>query len=60
MDLPAKHVSEPDATRNSSKEIDGCFHLDIELESRLPQVANAPAAEYPHDSPSSKKSTSCS
>ena len=60
MDLPAEHVSEPGATGDSSNEIDGRFHLDIELEPRLPQVANAPAAEPPHDSPSSKKSTSCS
>jgi hypothetical protein len=51
--LPFEHVSEPDATGDSSSEIDSHFHLDIGLERRLSRVANAPAAEVSSDSISS-------
>jgi hypothetical protein len=60
MVLPLEHVSEPDATGDSSSETDSHFHSEICLEPGLLAVANTPAAERPYDSPSSKKSTSCS
>ena len=60
MVLPLEHVSKPDATGDSSSEIDSHFHSEICLEPGPLSVANAPAAERPYDSPSSKKSTSCS
>jgi hypothetical protein len=60
MVLPFEHVSEPDATGDFSNEIDGRLHLNIGLETHPPRVANTPVAEIPYDSPSSKKSSSCS
>ena len=60
MVLPFEHLSQPDATGDSSSEIDGHLLSDIGLEPRLPQVANTLAAEHFHDSPSRRKSTSCS
>jgi hypothetical protein len=53
MVLPFEHVSQPDATGDSSSEIDSHFHLDIGLDPRLSCVANTPTAELPHDSLSS-------
>jgi hypothetical protein len=60
MVLPFDHVSEPDATGDSSSEINSHFHSEICLEPGLSRAANTPAAELPYDSPSSMKSTSCS
>jgi hypothetical protein len=60
MVLPLEHMSEPDATGDSSSEIDSHFHSEICLEPGLSRVANTPAAERPYDSSSSKKSSSCS
>lgn len=60
MDLPAEHVSEQYATGDSSSAIDSHFHSEICLEPGLSRVANTPAAERHCDSPSSKKSPSCS
>jgi hypothetical protein len=60
MVLPFEHVSQPDATGDSSSNIDGHFHSDTTPEPRLSRVANAPAAERPSDSPSSKTSSACS
>jgi hypothetical protein len=60
MVLPFEHVSQPDATGDSSSEIDSNFHSEICLEPDLSRIANTPATEGPYDSPSSKKSSSCS
>jgi hypothetical protein len=60
MVLPFVHVSEPDATGDSSSEIDSNFHSEICLEPDLLQLGNTPAAERPHGSLSNKKSSSCS
>jgi hypothetical protein len=56
MILPFEHVSQPDATGDSSSEIDVHFHSDIGLEPRRSRVANTPVAELPNDSSSIKKS----
>jgi hypothetical protein len=60
MVLPFEHVSEPDATGDSSSEIDSHIRSEICLEPVPSWVANTPAAERLYDSPSSKKSSSCS
>lgn len=60
MALQPKHSSEPDASRDSSSEIDSHFHSQICFGSGLPRIANTPAAERPCESPFSKKSSSCS
>jgi hypothetical protein len=57
MILPFEHVSQPDATGDSSSEIDVHFHSDIGLEPRRSRVANTPIAELPSDSSSIKKSS---
>jgi hypothetical protein len=56
MILPFEHVSQPDATGDSSSEIDVHFHADIGLEPRRSRAANTPVAELPNDSSSIKKS----
>jgi hypothetical protein len=60
MVLPFAHGSEPDATGDSSSEINSHFHSEICLEPGLSRVANTPAGEGPYDSPSSKKPSACS
>jgi hypothetical protein len=55
-----EHRSEPDATGDSTNEIDSPLCSEICLEPGLSRVANTPAAERLRDSPSSRKSTSCS
>jgi hypothetical protein len=60
MVLPFEHMSEPDATGNSSSEIDSNLHSEICLEPDLLRLGSTPAAERPHGSPSNKKSSSCS
>jgi hypothetical protein len=59
MGLP-EHRSEPDATGDSSNEINSPLYSEICLEPTLSRAANTPAAERLRDSPSSRKSTSCS
>ena len=59
MALPLEHVSEPDATGDSSSEVDSHFHSEICLEPGLSRVTNTPAAERSYDSSFSKKSSSC-
>jgi hypothetical protein len=59
MDLPFEHVSDPDATGDSSSEIDSHFHSGICLEKGLSRIAST-AAERSHDSASSKKPAACS
>jgi hypothetical protein len=60
MVLPFEHVSEPDATGDSSSEIDSHIRSEICLQPGLSRGANTPAAERPYDSPSSKRPSSCS
>jgi hypothetical protein len=62
MVLPFEHVSQPDATGDSSSDIDNHFHSDIGLEPHphLNRVANTPAADRLSDSPAMRKSSSCS
>ena len=60
MVLPLEHVSQPDATGDSSSDIDKHFQSDIGLEPHLSQVANTPVADRPSDCPPIKKSSSCS
>ena len=60
MVLPVEHVSEPDATGDSSSEINSQIHSEICLEPGPSRAANTSAAERPYDSPSSKKASSCS
>jgi hypothetical protein len=57
MGFPRDHVSQPDATGDSSSENDSHSHLGIGLEPRLSRAANAPAAELPSDSAFIKKSS---
>jgi len=57
MVLPFEHVSQPDATGDSSSDTDNHFHSDIGLEPRRSRVANTPIAELPNDSSSIKKSS---
>jgi hypothetical protein len=57
MVLPFEHVSQPDATGDSSSDTDNHFHSDIGLEPRRSRVANTPVAELPNDSSSIKKSS---
>jgi hypothetical protein len=56
MGFPRDHVSQPDATGDSSSENDSRSHLGIDLEPRLPLAANAWAAELSGDSAFIKKS----
>ena len=49
MVLPFEHLSHPDATGDSSSEIDSHFHSDICLEPSLSRAANAPTVELPSD-----------
>ena len=58
MVLPLEHVSQPDATGDSSSDIDKHFQSDIGLEPHLSQVANTPAADRPSDCPPIKMSSS--
>lgn len=60
MVLPFERVSEPDATGDSTCEIDSHLQSETCLELGLSRVTNTPAAERPYDSSSSKKSSSCS
>ena len=60
MVLPVEHVSQPDATGDSSGDIDKHFHSNIDLQPHLSHVANTTAADRPSDSPAIKKSSSCS
>ena len=55
MGFPRDHVSQPDATGDSSSENDRRSHLGIGLEPRLSRGANARAAELPSDSAFIKK-----
>jgi hypothetical protein len=57
MDFPRDHVSQPDATGDSSSENDGRSHLGIGLEPRLSRAATAPTAKLPSDSAFIKKSS---
>jgi hypothetical protein len=57
MVLPFEHVSQPDATGDSSSDTDNHFHSDIGPEPRRSRVANTPIAELPNDSSSIKKSS---
>jgi hypothetical protein len=62
MGFPRDHVSQPDATGDSSSENDSHSHyshshLGIGLEPRLSRAANAPAAELPSYSAFIKKSS---
>jgi hypothetical protein len=57
MVLPFEHVSQPDATGDSSSDTDNHFHADIGLEPRRSRVASTPIAELPNDSSSIKKSS---
>lgn len=58
MVLPFEHVSQPDATGDSSSDNDNHFHSDIGLEPNLSRVANTPAADRLSDFPATKKSSS--
>ena len=60
MVLPFKHVSQPDATGDSSRDTDNHGHSDIGLEPHLFRLANIPAADRLSDSPAITKSSSCS
>jgi hypothetical protein len=44
MVLPFDHLSEPDATGDSNREIDSHFHSDTDLEPYLSPVGNPPIA----------------
>jgi len=61
MVLPFEHVSQPDATGDSSSDMDNNdFHSDIVDLEPHPRLANTPAADRPSDSPAIKKPLLCS
>ena len=60
MVLPFEHVSQPDATGDSSSDTDNHFHSDTGLEPHLSRLANTPAADRLSDSATIKRPLSCS
>jgi hypothetical protein len=60
MVLPFEHVSEPDATGDSSSENYNQFQPDSRLNSGLSRMANASPVEPLQDCPFGKRWSACS